>query len=262
MLTKVLLYLRFLSCGTSKYNIHSPFVHSFIENVLDDRHLYYNFLPIEQLRKWLLAQDKQLFLNDFGAGSKYSSSKLTTISQLAKNVQSSKHKGQLLFKIVNYFQPKKILEFGTSLGLSSAYLASSNKSSKVYTIEGDKNIVTLAKNNFVKLRIKNIDIIEKNFDDAIEILSNKSFELVFFDGNHRKEPTLKYFEWAKKKITQNSIFIFDDIYWSKEMKDAWDIIRQDSKVSLSIDIFSIGIVFFIDKNQKEHFQLIHKSNFY
>ena len=262
MLTKALQYLRFVFKGVTKYNIHSPFVHSFIQNIIDDKQQYYNYLPIEQLREVLLNQKQKLELKDFGAGSNFHQSKEVSLSKLAKYVQSSKHKGQLLFRISNYFQPDKILELGTSLGLSTAYLAVANKKTKVVTVEADSNVASIAKNNFARLKLSNVKVIVNQFENVLEDLSKDFFELVFFDGNHTKAATLKYFNWAKKNTSDTSIFIFDDIYWSKEMNEAWNIICDDSKVSLSIDLFSIGIVFFIPKNQKEHFKLIHQVNFF
>ena len=262
MLMKLLNYLKFVFKGGSKYNIHSPFVHSFIDNILDDKQQYYNYLPIEQLRGVLLNQNQKLKVKDFGAGSNFHQSKEVSLSKLTKYVQSSKSKGQLLFRISNYFQPERILELGTSLGLSTAYLAAANKKTKVVTVEADSIVASIAKNNFKKLKLVNIKLIVNQFDNVLEELSNDYFELVFFDGNHTKSATLKYFNWAKKNASDKSIFIFDDIYWSKEMNQAWKIICDDSKVSLSIDLFSIGIVFFIKKNQKEHFNLIHQVNFF
>lgn len=262
MFSKVMLYIKFLIQGSSKYNIHSPFVHSFIENVLDDKQTYYNYLPIEQLREWLLGQKQQLILADFGVGSKYANTKKVSVSQLTKKVQSSRYKGQLLFRIINYFGADRILELGTSLGLSASYLATANKKASIITVEGDSTLANIAENNFKKLKLSNVKVINEQFDNVLDDLSKSNFDLIFFDGNHSKEATLKYFNLTKENTSDHSIFIFDDIYWSIEMKQAWEIICRDSKVTLTIDLFSIGIVFFIDKFQKEDFKLIHQSNFF
>lgn len=248
--------------GRTKYNIHSPFVHSFIEKILDDKQIYYNYLPVEQLRQLMLNQNKDLEIKDYGAGSKFSNSKKITLKKITKKVQSSSEKGQLLFRIINYFGSKNILEIGTSLGLTTSYLANANKKASVTTIEGDPVISNIAKNNFKKLKLSNVKLINNQFDVVLPALLENKFDFIFFDGNHTKEATLKYFLLAKERSNPNSIFIFDDIYWSNEMKDAWEIIIKDQKVTLSIDLFSIGLIFFLDKNQIEHFRLIHASNFY
>ena len=255
MLMKLLNYLKFVFKGVSKYNIHSPFVHSFIDKIVDDKQQYYNYLPIEQLRGILLNENQKLKVKDFGAGSNFHQSKEVSLSKLTKYVQSSKSKGQLLFRISNYFQPERILELGTSLGLSTAYLAAANKKTKVVTVEADSKVANIAKNNFKKLKLVNVELIVNQFDNVLEELSNDYFELVFFDGNHTKPATLKYFNWAKKNTSDNSIFIFDDIYWSKEMTQAWEVIITNTKVTASIDCFNLGFIFFRKEQPKQHFRI-------
>ena len=164
--------------------------------------------------------------------------------------------------MVNYFNPTFILELGTSFGFTTAYLANANKSSKVIGVEGDDHIYRLAQKNIKSLGIKNINLINASFESVLPKLSKYDFNFIYFDGNHTKKATLNYFSWALEQVKENDVFIFDDIYWSKEMNEAWTIVCEDSKVSLSIDLFSIGIVFFIKKNQKEHFSLIHQVNFF
>ena len=181
---------------------------------------------------------------------------------MTKKVQSSPKKAQLLFKLVNYFQCTKILEIGTSLGITTAYLSNANKKASITTIEGDPNICKLAQINFKKLGLKNIEIINSSFDEILpQVLTNK-FDLIFFDGNHSKEATLKYFKWALENLHDEIIFVFDDIYWSSGMKSAWDEISKSPNVKLSLDLFSLGIVFFKNNREKEHINLIHSCNFY
>ena len=262
MFLKAMMYIRFLINARTKYNIHSPFVHSFIQDILDDKEIYYTYLSVEYLRKSLLKKNKTIQLTDLGAGSKYNKSNTISLKKLINKVQSSHQKSQLIFRIVNYFKPGKILEIGTSLGFTTSYISNANKKSKITTIEGDPTIANIAKSNFQILKLKNVEIINDNFDNVLETLLKQKYDLVFFDGNHSKEATLRYFNWAKDNSNENTIFIFDDIYWSKEMKQAWSIICKDPKVMLSIDIFSLGFIFFKSKNQKEHFNLIHNSNFF
>ena len=262
MFSKHLEYLKFIFQGKSKYAIHSPFVHDFIENVLDNREVYYAFLGVEHVRSTLLEQKKSIKISDLGVGSKHNKSNNMDLKKLIKKVQSSSNKAQLLFKIVNYFSVQSTLEIGTSLGLTTAYLANANRNGEVTTIEGDPTLCEIAASNFNKLGLKNIKLINNSFDEALEDLFTSSYDFIFFDGNHSKEATLRYFKWAKMNMNRGSIYVFDDIYWSKGMYEAWGQICKDPDVSLSIDLFSVGMVFFHEKNQKEHFNLIHTSNFY
>ena len=262
MIKKISYYLKFLFQGTNKYNIHSPMVHDFIENILDSAIKYYSFIGIEHVRSLLLKQKDTIELKDMGVGSQSIKSSTSTINILTKKVQSRPEKAQILFKIVSFFQKENILEIGTSLGLTTAYLSNANKNGKITTIEGDPTVSNLAKKNFKTLNLKNVELINGPFDKIIPQLLNNKFDLVFFDGNHSKEATLRYFYWLVDHANEESIFIFDDIYWSYDMKQAWAEIRKCDKVMLSVDLFSLGIVFFKKNRQKEHIKLIHRSNFY
>jgi predicted O-methyltransferase YrrM len=237
-------------------------IHEFIENVLDNNIKYYAFLGIEHYRQILLKDSTSLTLKDLGQGSKSLKSKVITIKKLTKKVQSTPKKAQVLFKIVNYFQCTNILEIGTSLGITTAYLSNANKKATITTIEGDPDIFKLAQINFKKLGLKNIKIINSSFDEILpKVLKNK-FDLIFFDGNHSKEATLKYFYWALENLHDEIIFVFDDIYWSSGMKSAWNVICSSPNVMLSLDLFSVGVVFFKNSRQKQHINLIHPCNFY
>lgn len=262
MFKKISFYLKFLFQGTNKYNIHSPMVHELIENILDNSIKYYSFIEIEQVRSLLLKQNDSIELKDLGAGSKSIKSSTIMINILTKKVQSRPEKAQILFRIVSFFQKKNILEIGTSLGLTTAYLSNANKNGKVTTIEGDPKVSRLAQKNFNTLKLKNIELINQPFDQIIPQLLKNKFDLIFFDGNHSKEATLRYFYWLAEQADEDSIFIFDDIYWSIDMKQAWEEIYNFDKVMLSLDIFSLGIVFFKKNREKEHIKLVHRSNFY
>ena len=149
------------------------------------------------------------------------------------------------------------MELGTSLGISSAYLAAANSGSKLITIEGCKEIADVAAQNFTKLELKNIEQVVGNFDKVLPEVLKKTdqLDLVFFDGNHQKEPTPNYFKQCLEKANEKSVFIFDDIYWSREMKEAWEEIKNNKKVTVSIDLFYMGIIFFRKEQVKEHFMI-------
>jgi predicted O-methyltransferase YrrM len=246
-------FIRYQWSAKTKYYIHSPFVYQFFLNVLEPRGDNYNFENILVLRKSLSNSNANIHIQDFGSGK----SRTEFISTLEKNVAISHKYGQVLSRLTNYFKPKNILEFGTSIGISSAYIASGMPQSTITTIEGAKEIADFARKNFNQLGLKNIKIICSPFDDVLpELLTQKRFEMIFFDGNHTKEATLRYFEACVKYVSPESIFVFDDIYWSREMSEAWEEIKAHPKITLTIDIYRIGFVFFKkEKLKKEHFVL-------
>lgn len=240
------------------HGMHSPFVFDFITKVLCNKEHYPEYDKVEELRQQLLSDKTSLMIEDLGAGSSKTKSATRSIASLAKNAAKPKKFGQLLFRIVKYYQPKTMLELGTSLGISTSYLGLAKPDSKIVTIEGSSEVAAVAKNNFSKLSLHNIELTEGNFDNVLpEVLNNPgTIDLAFIDGNHRKEPTLRYFEQLRLKSGNDSILIFDDIHWSSEMEAAWKMIKEHPATSCTIDLFFIGIVLFRKEFQeKQHFQI-------
>jgi predicted O-methyltransferase YrrM len=227
-------------------------------DVFDTNKVYYAFYKIEQERKSLLTNHTKININDLGAGSLTTSHATRTISNIAINVVSNEYKCRMLFNLVNKYLPKNIIELGTSLGISSLYISMASKYSNVYTIEGDKEIYNIANNLFQKNHITNIKNINASFDEALPKILNEipTVNMAYIDGNHSYEATMRYYNMLKSKSNNNTILVFDDIYWSDGMTKAWkDIINKD-EVRYSIDTFDLGFVFFDDVMPKQHFKLI------
>ena len=228
------------------HGMHSPFVFDFILNVLNNKKAYKAPAEIEVLRKQLLTDATIVTMKDLGAGSRMQTSKQRTIATLAKNAIKPKKYSQLLYRLVKHYQPKTIIELGTSLGITTAYLSKANPSATIITIEGSEAVANIAQQNFQKLHCTNIQSLVGNFDDLLLTASRQlaAIDLAYIDGNHRLEPTLDYFEQFLSKIHNDSILIFDDIHWSEEMEEAWSKIKAHPSVKCTVDIFFLGFVFF------------------
>lgn len=239
--------------ATNKQDVRSPFVSDLLTNVVYVKTNYYPFKKVEKWRELLLDSKKTIQCIDLGAGNKKTSEK--KISHIAKHSAKSAKEAQLLFRLVNYFQPAQVLELGTSLGISTAYLASANSKTNIITIEGCPQTALVAQENFELLKLKNIRSLVGNFDEVLPKVVSKvsKLDLVFFDGNHRKEATLNYFEQCLQKANEDSVFVFDDIYWSEEMMEAWTEIKNNYRVTVTVDLFFMGIVFFRKEEVKQHF---------
>ena len=248
-LAKKYLHYYFNASNAKGHGMHSPFVFDFILNVLNNKKKFQVPAEIEELRKQLLQDDTIISIEDMGAGSRLSSAKQRSISSLAKNAVKSKKYSQLLYRLVKHYQPQTIIELGTSLGITTSCLAKANPAAQVLTIEGSDAIAAIAQQNFQQLNCTNIQPYIGNFDYQLpSILHHLStVDLAYIDGNHRLQPTLNYFEQFLAKKNNNSIFIFDDIHWSKEMEEAWQKIKAHPSVRCSIDIFFLGFVFFRDE---------------
>jgi predicted O-methyltransferase YrrM len=220
-----------------------------------DKKNYPEYAVLKNYRNSLLQNKNTIEVTDFGVGSRVFKSNTRAINQIAKNAGISSKRAELLFRIVNYFQPESILEIGTSLGLATSALSLGNKNAKIVTLEGCPNTIAIAKNQCKLQNLNNIEFVNTKFEDFLKNLKleTRNPKLIYFDGNHSKKATLEYFELLLPTITNDSVWIFDDIHWSSDMEEAWDIIKNHPKVTVTIDTFQWGIIFFRNEQKKEHF---------
>jgi predicted O-methyltransferase YrrM len=240
------------------HGMHSPFVFQFILHVLNNRSGYVPPADVEILRRRLLADRRLLQIEDLGAGSRVAQKKSRTVRQVAKTALKPTKYSQLLFRLVKHYQPKTIVELGTSLGVTTAYLAKANPAAQMLTIEGSKDIAAIAAGNFAALHLQNIELQTGNFDDLLPSVIHhlSAIDLAYIDGNHRYEPTVRYFTQLLPSLHNHSILVFDDIHWSAEMETAWYEIQQHPAVQCTVDIFFLGFVFFRKEfKEKQHFSV-------
>ncbi len=240
------------------HGVHSPFVFDFINNVLNDKKKYDCYESIEELRRKLLHNDHIIEVEDFGAGSSVIKTNLRAVNKMAASSLKPRKYAQLLYRIVKYYEPETIVELGTSFGITTSYLASGNSKATVYTLEGANSIASVAQMHFEKIALKNIHLLQGDFAKTLPVFFSmiQKVDLAFIDGNHRKEPTLEYFEQLLNLSTSSTLIILDDIHWSSGMEDAWEQIKKHPKVTLTIDLFFIGIVCMnYDIKVKQHFSL-------
>jgi len=241
-------YLRYLLTASngSGHGIHSPFLYAFTRQVLDDRIRPQACQPIEALRAHLHLDRRMLDIDDFGAGSVSGRSRHRRVGQVARSAAKPSRYGRLLHRVAAHLGCRHALELGTSLGLSTAYLATVPGMEKVLSLEGSPSVRQVASENMVSLKLFNVTLLEGNFDQTLgqALQQMPRPDLVFFDGNHRYEPTMRYFQQCLPYASEDAVFIFDDIHWSREMEQAWAVIRQHPQVRCSIDLFFLGFVFF------------------
>ncbi|MDO6429843.1 class I SAM-dependent methyltransferase [Flavitalea sp. BT771] len=273
-------YIRYyLTASNGKgHGIHSPFVYDFIRNVLNDDRVYDAYVPIGTLRAGLLKDKTLLEVEDMGAGSAVGGGRQRSVGDIARNAAKPEKLGRLLYRIARYYKCTAVVELGTSLGLSTAYLAFGASGCKlqatsnelqaaseeknvdkrpwVWTIEGAGAVAAVAAKNFHELGLENITLIVGNFDEKLGgvLKQADNIDLAFVDGNHRLEPTLRYFHLLMSRCAPSSILIFDDIHWSAEMEEAWARIQDDPRVYMTIDLFFIGLVVLRNEFKvKQHF---------
>ncbi len=250
-------YLRHLLNAKTRHGVHSPFAYRLLDEVIYDFHAKPEYAGIEMLRHDLLKDERILTVTDLGAGSHVNNNKWKKVSSIAKNALKPAKLAQLIYRLAADMQPKTILELGTCLGLTTSYLAKAAPAAQVISVEGCAQTARIAEENLSKLDINNAGVLIGNFDEILPKLIEEvpALDLVFIDGNHRKGATLDYFNWCLPKVGEYSMMIFDDIYWSKGMKEAWQQIKVHHEVTLTLDLFWVGLVFFRKGRAKEHFRI-------
>lgn len=253
-------YLKHKFSAIGRHDAHSPFLYDLIEKVFNSKNKYsknFNVVEIEKLRKKLRADHRMIDVQDLGAGSKVLDFKKRKISDISKVSLKKPKEALLLLRLSKYLKCTTIIELGTSLGITTLYLSESNLNCQVYTLEGCVETSEIAKTHFDGFAKKNIHQLQGNFDVTLPqlLLSLPKVDMVLFDGNHARKPTIHYFNFCLEKINEQTVFVFDDINWSHEMQDAWAEICAHPRVSLSIDCWQMGMVFFHKNREKQHFKI-------
>lgn len=255
LLKTAIRYISYYFNANSLHGTHSPFVYELVEKVIYDKTQYPDYVIVENQRIIFKKDERKIVITDYGAGSLKNNGQQRKISDIATDSLKPAKYGQLIYRLVRHIRPATMIELGTSLGITTSYMALAYPEASLITMEGCPNTLAVTKKAFEINRLNSIRTIEGNFDETFPVLLDEldKVDLVFFDGNHRKQATLDYFYKALQKAHEGTLFIFDDIYWSDEMKEAWEEIKLNEKVSVTIDLFFIGLVFFRKEQEKEDF---------
>ena len=246
-------YIRFLRLSKNKHGVHSPFVYNLTTQCFNDKTRYKAYTVFKKHRKALGKDQTAIEIKDFGEGSRIFKGNARKVSEILKVAGLRKKRQRLLYRITKYLGCKDILELGTSLGLGSVALALSDRRNTIHTVEGCPNTLKKAEEYFKKCDILNVETHQELFSEYLSKLTTETFDLVFIDGDHNGERTYHYFESLLQHVHNDTLLIFDDIYWSQHMTKAWNNIIAHPKVTVSIDTFHWGLVFFRKEQQKQHF---------
>ena len=212
------------------HGTHSPFVYTFITEVLNDDRHYYAYDEIKYLKKELLSDKTKILYNQ----------KETTVGELTQNGQSDKY-NRLLFRIVAYYNPRNILEIGCTSGITTSFLASPNKSIPVYSIATSELMASAAINNIKPLALENVIITSLEEIDKLKEIITQPFDLIFIN---QAIGDISQFLQLTSLIKEDAIVIFKDINKDLEIVKSWNMLKSVESTTISVDLFSIGIVFF------------------
>ncbi len=255
----ILRYIRFRLSAGKAYSIHSPFVYKLYSDVFQNKN---KLLPadvkkkIASIRKELYQKNENLKLFQLG-GKNRKVHEHSTAGKYIQSVSVSSTEGSLLYGLVQYFKPTNVIELGTGAGIGSMYMTSADENIPLYTIEGNADMYSIASDIFKKYRYFNIHIQHGTFDEALPSTLKRagSAQMVFIDGDHTSHGLFRYYNQIRPFLTKTSILILHDIYWSDDMQMAWKKMISLPDVTVSIDVFYFGILFFRSDIAKQHFKL-------
>ncbi len=249
-------FFNFLLRSKNQHGVHSPFVYQIVTRCIYARPSEKEKSDLNCFLSNLRKNDSVIEVDDLGSGSVVLKKSMRSVSAIAKVAGTRKKYGLLLMRMINYFAVQDCLEIGTSVGIGSFCLSSNKAGYRFTTMEGCSNTLKNAKDNLSRFGVKNINFVLGNFDTHLsQVTQNKKYDLVFFDGNHTESATISYFETCLKSVHNNSVFVFDDIYWSLGMTRAWERIKKHQDITVTIDLFQFGLVFFRKEQRKEHFTI-------
>lgn len=250
-------WLNHLVKARTRHGVHSPFVYDLIERVLRSSSGQPDFSAIEDLREELLESDQTIRVNDLGAGSRKLDLPVRAVSDMARTALKPAKQARMLYRLAHYFEARDVLELGTSFGISTLYLAAGADGGVVHTIEGCPQTQRIAQHNFDRMRQRNIRTHLGSFRSKLpEVLKRiEHLDIVFIDGHHDLEPTMEYFEQCLAKAHNGTLFILDDIHWSAGMEQAWERVKAHARVTVTIDLYDMGLVFLREEQAPQHFRL-------
>lgn len=248
-------YLRYRMCSKSRFGVHSPFVFDLISELHNGRRKREETAPVERIRKQLERDRRLIRREDHGREPAISYSQ--GVGEIARKHAIRPVYGRVLFKLVKKYRPARILELGTSLGISTSYLHLGHPEAALVSIEACAETHRLAGENPLLAKKPGVHLLcgrfQDRLDEAISMLGG--IDLAFIDGHHREAATIRYFQQIMKAVSNDSILVFDDIHHSDEMERAWAAIIRDERVRVSIDLFSLGLIFFKKELSREAFVL-------
>lgn len=250
-------YLGHLMMARNRHGVHSPFVYDLIAQVLRPSDVLPAYAELEQARADLLESDQTIRVNDLGAGSRVHDQSLRRVADMARTALKPPKQAQLLFRLARYLNAGSVLELGTSFGITTLYLSSGAEDGEVHTIEGCPQTYRIAQHQFERFGRSNIHTHLGSFRSMLpEVLRRmEPLDLVFIDGHHAEAPTREYFELCLQRAHNDTVFVLDDIHWSRGMEAAWSAIKSHPRVTVTIDLYSMGLVFLRSEQAKEHFRL-------
>ena len=211
-------YITFLRNSHSKYGVHSPFVYELVTKVFQDKYHYPEYELAEEIRKQYLSSKMVIEISNYAVinGKSSMGNELKQIRAIARAAITPKC-GRLLYRLVKYFAPETLLELGTSLGISTIYMASAAPTANFTTIENCATTAAIATESLKQAGLHHINMLSGIFSISLSriVAAQKTIGFAYLDVNHTHKNTFEYFNQCLRASDENSIFVFRGIHRSQ-----------------------------------------------
>ena len=267
--------------NTGGEGVHSPYLFEWVRMVMMDKNSFYIWGEIERCREKMLRDERESEFVDYGSGKlkgengklKGENGERRRVCDIARRSLAKRKYAQMLSRLVNWlgashrlengsgtaysleFRGLTIVELGTSLGVTTAYMAAMDSRNRVVTFEGCEAVANIAKENWKALNINNIECRVGKIDAEQLTRDIEHLDVAFIDANHTYVSTCKYFDVLAGKVREKSVIVVDDIHYSEEMEKAWKAICADERVTSTIDLYQMGLVFFDKHYWKRNYKM-------
>lgn len=251
-------YIKHQVNSKNQFRIHSPFVFEFYEKILNPEPKEVFFDKVDKIRKEIIQKGRRVPLQDFGPNICTQLPNYREIYKIGIQALKPVYLDRILGRISHFIKAESIIEIGTFPGITTAFLSFYNPNSQVFSLEDNPELARLAQDNLDKLELKNVQVIQGNFNDPVPSLFSLNLvspRFILIKGDHRNVSTMHYFREFLKEGNEQDVMVIDDIHRSIEMENDWNKIKTHEKVILSIDLFYFGIIFFRNNRAKEHFKI-------
>ena len=280
------LKFRLTAWNTGGEGVHSPYLFEWVRMVMMDKNSFYIWGDIERCREKILRDERELEFVDYGSAIKSRSLEngseavcrlkfrdMRRVRDIARRSLAKRKYAQMLSRLVNWlgtshrlengsetaysleFRGLTIVELGTSLGVTTAYMAAMDSRNRVVTFEGCEAVANMARENWKALNINNIECRVGEIDVEQLARDIEHLDVAFIDANHTYASTCEYFDVLAGKVREKSVIVVDDIHYSEEMEKAWKAICADERVTSTIDLYQMGLVFFDKHYWKRHYTM-------
>jgi len=230
------------------FGVHSPFVYDLITNVIEEKSDFYAFSDISIAQLQLLQNEHVI---QYGR-------KRIAVKEALKRFGITTKEGKFLFRLTNHYKPHTILSIGSSMGLAPLCLTRYNATVQCIILEYEQDIAEIAKQILNKEKNTALNIKIGAYHELLpeSIVQLQRIDCVFIGKDVGVNDWDTVFEQCEPFIHDSTFFVLAGIRSSTDKQNYWMQYRQHPSVTIAVDLFDMGLLFFQPKLHKQVYKTI------